>query len=146
MGNEVEKRTDANLEDIKIENNPYLGQDEGDFEEAFKETFKKKALNKEDHEEHEDCQEINHKAYYLQSDNFIQKEEPAHICQPNYFLKSLNKINLNGDIIDENNEKENFKLNEDHNYLICEDNLVNHQDSECIINGNSAEKKERLIL
>ena len=46
MGNEYEKEkiSQVNAEDIKIEDNPYLGQDEGDFEEAFKETFKKKGI------------------------------------------------------------------------------------------------------
>ena len=145
MGNEYEKISkDKSMEDIKIENNPYLGQEEGDFEEAFEETFKKKAFNKEDHEE---CPEMKNKVYYLESSNFIQKEEQQHICQPNYFLKTLGKINLNEDINDENNEKVNFKLNdedEDQNYLICENDSIEQQKSELIIKDNLAEKEEEI--
>ena len=145
MDNEYEKIfKDKSMEDIKIENNLYLGQEEGDFEEVFEETFKKEAFNKEDHEE---CQEMLNKLYYLKSSNFIPKEEPQHICQPNYFLKTLSKINLNENINDEINEIFNFKLNDedkDQNYLICENDSIEPQKSELIIKDNLAEKEEEI--
>ena len=146
MGNEYEKEkiSQDNAEDIKIEDNPYLGQDEGDFEEAFKETFKKKELGKEEHEEHEEheeCRDMNHEVYYLQSNTFIQKEEPQHLCLQNYFLKSLNKIDLNENIIDENNEKNNFNIIEQ-KPLDWEKNSLNQQKIEIDINNNLDENEE----
>jgi hypothetical protein len=146
MGNEYEKEkiSQVNAEDIKIEDNPYLGQDEGDFEEAFKETFKKKELGKEEHEEHEEheeCRDMNHEVYYLQSNTFIQKEEPQHLCLQNYFLKSLNKIDLNENIIDENNEKNNFNIIEQ-KPLDWEKNSLNQQKIEIDINNNLDENEE----
>ena len=146
MDNEYEKISiHYSMEDIKIENNPYSGQGEGDFDKAFEEIFKKKAFIEEDHEEdHEEYPEIKSN---LQSINLIKKEEPPHECQrnSNYSLKTHSKINLNEDINDENNEKINFKLNDgdkDQNCLFCENDSIEQEKPEFIINENLVEKEE----
>ena len=84
---------------------------------------------------------MNHEVYYLQSNTFIQKEEPQHLCLQNYFLKSLNKIDLNENIIDENNEKNNFNIIEQ-KPLDWEKNSLNQQKIEIDINNNLDENEE----
>ena len=42
MGNDYEKNPANHSDDFKIENNFCIGQEEEDFEEAFKQIFKKK--------------------------------------------------------------------------------------------------------
>lgn len=122
MGNDYEQNSSNYSDDIHIENNSCIGQGQGDFEEAFNQIFNKKENNKEQDKE---CNEINHKAYFLQNTGiFTQKEEPEHICYKNFFIKSSKKSILDKDNKNIINEKKIFTIN-DQNSLMYEDDKKN---------------------
>lgn len=107
MGNETSNNFNS-PGGIQIENNPFLGQNEDDFQIAFNQTFKKKQIIQN---EQEKCPEM--ELYYLHNNNVIQKEEPQHLCQKSHFFKSdPNKINLVEDNAIINREQKNISIDE----------------------------------
>jgi len=136
-----------------IENNYAIGQEEKDFEEAFKQIFKKKYIPNEIQDEY---LEFENQIYYLKknNNNYIIKEEPNQIAQKilNFkfdlkfipiekkfeFDEPINIININEEKeFNDNDTEQNIQTNfaKKDNKICAEDNLYYNEDKKIETNN-----------